>query len=136
MKKTAFIGMLALSVLLTGCATPQKYDAKLNEELGKTASELMASFGQPSRTRRLADGNEIISYINVNYQIITDPNYFFNTGFMTEDEIFTPFTIGETEIPVGNFMGETITDYCKTDFYLTNGIVTSWQWRGNSCVAL
>ena len=24
----------------------------------------------------------------------------------------------------------------KTDFYLTNNVVTSWQWRGNACDAL
>ena len=72
----------------------------------------------------------------INYQVIPDPNYYFNTGFMTENELFDPFTYGDDEIPVGDFMGETITDFCKTDFYLTNNVVTSWQWRGNACDAL
>ena len=84
----------------------------------------------------LAGCDEIISYVSINYQVIPDPNYYFNTGFMTENELFDPFTYGDDEIPVGDFMEETITDFCKTDFYLTNNVVTSWQWRGNACDAL
>lgn len=113
-----------------------KYNARLNGELGKTSQQLISAFGQPSKVRKLANGDEIISYVSINYQVIPAPNYYFNTGFMTENELFDPFTYGDDEIPVGDFMGETITDFCKTDFYLTNNVVTSWQWRGNACDAL
>lgn len=119
--------------LLSACASPQKYNRRLNRELGKTEQQLIADFGNPSSVKKFSNGDEIISYVNLNYQLIPDPDYAFSTGFMTEDEMFTPFTFGGNEIPVGNFMGETITDYCKTDFYLSNNVVTSWQWRGNAC---
>lgn len=126
---------LALVATLAGCADSQQYNARLNKELGKTSQQLISNFGSPSKIRKLSNGNEIISYIRINYQVIPAPDYYFNTGFMTEDELFEPFTYGGNEIPVGNFMGETITDYCKTEFYLTNNIVTSWQWKGNACDA-
>lgn len=90
-----------------------KYNARLNGELGKTSQQLISAFGQPSKVRKLANGDEIISYVSINYQVIPDPNYYFNTGFMTENELFDPFTYGDDEIPVGDFMGETITDFAK-----------------------
>ena len=130
------ISLFAVAATLAGGASSQKYNARLNGELGKTSQQLISAFGQPSKVRKLANGDEIISYVSINYQVIPDPNYYFNTGFMTENELFDPFTYGDDEIPVGDFMGETITDFCKTDFYLTNNVVTSWQWRGNACDAL
>lgn len=135
MQKALFSAAIAV-LALSACATPQKYDAELNAELGKTQNQLLQKYGTPTRTKKLANGDEIISYVSINYQVLPSTNYYFNTDFMTEDEMFYPFTYGGTEIPVGNFMGDVITDYCKTDFYLKNNIVTSYQWKGNACVAL
>ena len=131
-----FIVLAALIMGLSACATSENYTAQLNGEVGKTAQQLTAKYGTPTHGKRLANGDEIFSYVSVNEQVLPDPNYYFNTGFMTEDEMFAPFTYGGNAIPVGNFMGEVVTDYCKTKFYLKNNIVTSWQWSGNSCVAM
>ncbi len=131
-----FIVLAALIMGLSACATSENYTAQLNGEVGKTAQQLTAKYGTPTHVKRLANGDEIFTYININEQVLPDPNYYFNTGFMTEDEMFAPFTYGGNAIPVGNFMGEVVTDYCKTKFYLKNNIVTSWQWSGNSCVAM
>lgn len=131
-----FMLLAALIMGLSACATSENYTAQLNGEVGKTAQQLTAKYGTPTHVKRLANGDEIFSYVSVNEQVLPDPNYYFNTGFMTEDEMFAPFTYGGNAIPVGNFMGEVVTDYCKTKFYLKNNIVTSWQWSGNSCVAM
>lgn len=133
-KKIFYILTLALG--LTACATAQKYNTQLNNDIGKSAQQIMNQYGNPTHVKRLANGDEIFTYVNVNQEVLPSPNYYFNTDFMTEDEMFAPFTYGGDEIPVGNFMGEVVTDYCKTKFYLKNNIVTSWQWRGNSCVAM
>lgn len=127
---------LVIIFLFSACATSQKYNERLNQEIGKTSQQLLSSYGTPTHTKRLANGDEIITYISINYQVIPDPNYYFNTNFMTEDQMFEPFTYGNNTIPIGDYMGEVITDYCSTSFYLRNNIITSWQWRGNSCVAL
>lgn len=127
--------LLACAAGLAACATSQNYTNQLNGELGKTSQQLMNKYGNPTHVKKLANGDEIISYVSVNYQVLPSPNYYFNNDFLTEDEMFAPFTYGGNEIPVGNFMGQVITDYCNTKFYLKNNIVTSWQWRGNSCVA-
>ncbi len=130
------IGILSLCIILNACATPQKYDQQLNQEIGKTANQLMNKYGQPAKVKKLTNGDEIISYISINNQVVQDPNYDFNNDFITEDEMFYPFTYGGNEIPIGNYMGEVITEYCKTDFYLKNNKVISWQWKGNACAAI
>lgn len=128
--------LFSLSIVLSACATSENYINQLNQEIGQTSQQLIGKYGQPSKVKKLADGTEIISYISINQQVLPDPNYDFNNDFLTEDEMFYPFTYGGNIIPVGSFMGEIITDYCKTDFYLKNNLVTSWQYKGNSCVAM
>lgn len=128
--------LFSLSIVLSACATSENYINQLNQEIGQTSQQLIGKYGQPSKVKKLADGTEIISYISINQQVLPDPDYDFNNDFLTEDEMFYPFTYGGNIIPVGSFMGEIITDYCKTDFYLKNNLVTSWQYKGNSCVAM
>jgi hypothetical protein len=128
--------LLSLSLVLNACATSENYINQLNQEIGQTSHQLIGKYGQPSKVKKLADGTEIITYISINQQVLPDPNYSFNNDFLTEDEMFYPFTYGGNIIPVGSFMGEIITDYCKTDFYIKNNLVTSWQYKGNSCVAM
>ena len=128
--------MLMLIILLSSCATPQKYEQKLSQQAGKTSEQLIAEFGQPNQIKQLPNGDETITYINVSKQIMPLNDYDYNNGFMDEDEMFYPFTYGGPEIPDGNFLGDTITDYCKTVFYLKNNIVTSWKFNGNACVAI
>lgn len=128
--------LLSLSLALSACATSENYINQLNQEIGQTSQQLIGKYGQPSKVKKLADGTEIITYISINQQVLPDPNYSFNNDFLTEDEMFYPFTYGGNIIPVGSFMGEIITDYCKTDFYIKNNLVTSWQYKGNSCIAM
>ena len=128
--------LLSITLTLGACATSQNYTNQLNQEIGKTTEQLIGKYGQPSKVKRLDNGNEIITYVSLNQQVLPDPDYEFNNDFLTEDEMFYPFTYGGSIIPVGNFMGDVITDYCKTDFYIKNNIVTSWQYNGNSCVAM
>ncbi|MBP5698970.1 MAG: hypothetical protein J6W96_05540 [Alphaproteobacteria bacterium] len=133
MQKIFFITML---LCLCACATIQKYEQKLNSYIGQDKQQLIASWGQPYQIRQLANGEQILTYVSINKQVLPDPNYDFGTNFLTEDEMFYPFTYGGNAIPDGNFMGETITDYCQTKFHIKNNYVTSWQYKGNACVAL
>ncbi len=131
------IHLFSLSIILCSCATTAKYTQKLNQDIGKTYDELISQYGTPSKTKRLNNGNMIVYYVNVNTELLPDPEYDFDSpDYLTEDEEFYPFTYGGNQIPVGSFMGETITNYCETKFYLTDNKVTSWSYKGNSCVAL
>ena len=128
--------IIALILIITSCATSQNYSTKLNLDIGKTSQQLISQYGNPTKVHRLSNGDEIITYTFLNYSLIPSPEYDFDNSFYTEDELFTPFTQGYDEIPIDNYMGDIVKNYCKTKFYLKNNIVTSWQWKGNSCVAL
>ncbi len=134
-KQTLIIAIAFLG--LCSCATSAKYNQKLNNDLGKTYEQLTQEYGSPSIIKHLKNNDMIVTYVNVNTELLPDPNYFPNeTDFLTEDEMFYPFTYGGNEIPIGSFMGQEIVNYCQTKFYLHNNIVTSWSWKGNSCVSL
>ena len=124
-----------LILTLTACATTAKYEVKLAQQVGKNEQQLIAAWGQPNQIKNQANGDKILIYTNVSDEVIPAPGYY-NMDLMTEDDIFYPFTYGGEVIPDGNFLGETITDYCQTKFYLKNNIVTSWQYKGNACVAI
>ena len=128
--------ILLITLCLSACATPQKYEQKLSQETGKTEQQLIASWGKPSQSRELSNGDKILTYTFKNNQVLPAPQYYNDMGLLDEDEIFYPFTYGGDMIPDGNFLGETVTDYCQTKFYLKNNIVTSWQYKGNACVAI
>jgi hypothetical protein len=134
MKKV--IGQFLLIFSLTACATAQKYEAKLNQEIGKTSEQLIASFGNPTQVRKMKNGDMVIIYTYREDDLIPSPDVFDSGDFVTEDEAFYDFTYGGYEIPIGNDVGELVTDYCQTRFYLKNNIVQSWQYKGNACVAL
>ena len=128
---------LMFLMLLASCATTEKYTQKLNQDIGKPLSTLTQEYGTPSRVKRLNNGDMIVYYTYVNQEILPDPEYDFDyNNFLTEDEMFYPFTYGGNAIPNGSFMGEIITNYCQTKFYLKNNLVTSWSYKGNSCVSL
>lgn len=131
-KSLFLVGVLFLSA----CATHAKYDAKLNQMVGQTKAYLISQMGQPTSVRELANGEEVITFVYSNQRIIPEPNFYYDTGMLDEDEEFYSFTYGGDEIPDGTLMGETIDDYCKTRFYLKNKVVVSWQWKGNACVAI
>ena len=133
--KKAIILLLSIQTL-TACATAQKYEAKLNQEIGKTSEQLIQNFGNPTQVKRYKNGNMVITYTYRNQEIVPSPDVFDNSNFITEDEKFYPFTYGGYDIPIGNDLGEAITEYCQTRFYIKNNIVDSWQYHGNACVAL
>jgi hypothetical protein len=134
MKKV--IGQFLLIFSLTACATAQKYEAKLNQEIGKTSEQLMASFGNPTQVRKMKNGDMVIIYTYREDDLIPSPDVFDSGDFVTEDEAFYDFTYGGYEIPIGNVAGDLVTNYCQTRFYLKNNIVQSWRYKGNACVAL
>ena len=126
---------LLIMINLCACATEAKYEQKLDLLKGKTEQQLIASWGQPNQIKELKNGDKILTYTNISNEVIPAPGYY-DMAMMDEDEIFAPFTYGGNIIPDGNFLGENITDYCQTSFYLSKNHITSWQYHGNSCVAM
>lgn len=120
----------------TACATAQKYEAKLNGEIGKTSEQLMTDFGNPTQVKRMKNGDMVVIYTYHEDDLIPSPDVFASGNLVSEDDAFYDFTYGGYEIPIGNDVGDLVTNYCQTCFYLKNNIVQSWQYKGNACVAM
>lgn len=132
-KKSWFL----LSVLaLFACATPAKYDAKLNGYVGENKAELIKEWGKPSAVKMIANGDEVLAYVKANDVYVPSEYYVYNQGSVAnEDMIYSPFLGNYDYTPYAQAFGYQVEEICQTAFLVQSGIVTGWKWRGNNCVA-
>ena len=135
MVKNIFLYMLVL-IFLFACATPARYDAKLNAMVGQSAQTLVKSWGRPSAKIIKDNGDEIYAYTKADDVYVPSEFYMYNQGFEpSEDVVYGPFLNDYNYGPFGETFGYQVEEYCQTAFLIKNGIVSGWKWRGNNCVA-
>ena len=134
-QKVAFI--LILITVLFACATPQKYNTKLNSMIGASKETLIKNFGKPSAAKILDNGDTILAYTSIDDVFVPSEFYTYNQG----DEIyegaglFSPFLSTYEFSNNPGDIGFEARYICKTLFLLQNDKVTAWKWQGNNCVA-
>lgn len=135
MKKISFT--LIVTFLLLACATPAKYDAKLNRLVGESKADLIKQMGQPSAVKVLANGDEVLAYVKANDVYVPSEFYLYNQGALSNegDDIYSPFLSNYDYTPYGSAFGYQVEYICQTAFLLQKGQVTGWKWRGNDCTA-
>ena len=107
------IVVLGLSAL-TGCATAQKYEAKLNSWKGHPVESLIHSWGVPTKTMALPSGGQALEY----------DRQWKTTGMAMVD----PYS--------GMVMANSKTRWCTTTFITdASNVITTWSYRGNNCVS-
>ena len=130
------MGLLAL-LLVCGCATTAKYDAKLNTWVGASEDSLVASWGVPDKTYTLGSGKRAIEFVHKDI---------FETGgntYTMPQDTYQSGTIGgqaysgtSTTYAVETEPVRTYRMICKTSFVVgTDGKVVSWHHEGNNCVS-
>ena len=73
--------LIGLSVLfVVSCATPEKYDARLNGWLGKTETQLVQKWGKPSAMKILDNGDKVITYTKADDVYVPSQFYIYNPG--------------------------------------------------------
>ena len=60
------ICLLVLIMLVSGCATTAKYEAKLNTWIGVSEDSLIASWGAPDIVYNMTSGKKAIAYVHRN----------------------------------------------------------------------
>ena len=134
MRKISFV--LIVTLLLLGCATPAKYDKKLNAMVGQSRQTLIKDWGRPSASKILANGDEVITYTKANNVYVPSEFYLYNQGFEpSEDVVYSPFMNDYDFSPYGQTFGYQVEYVCQTAFLLQNGQIIGWKWRGNDCVS-
>ena len=122
------LSILAIGVLiLSGCATTKGYEQMLQTWVGSSESNLVAAWGIPDGVYQMNAYEKVITYQRggTTYLPGSAPSY-----------QTTYYGNTATTRPVGGSPGYVISQSCKTDFVVTNGIVSSWRWEGNSCRAI
>ncbi|MFH0855593.1 MAG: hypothetical protein V1869_03680 [Candidatus Omnitrophota bacterium] len=135
MKK--FIYLFAMAVLLGGCASTAKYDARLNTWIGASENDLVASWGVPNKTYKLDNGKKAVEYVHKNTvqgggYMYTVPQTTYQSGRIGDKSYSGTSITNVTEIaPIQKYKLS-----CKTSFIINNnGKVESWHHEGNDCIA-
>ena len=129
--------LLLLSLVLAGCATVAKYEAKLNTWIGVSEDSLISSWGVPGKEYKLNDGKKAIEFVNKStihtggYTYMM-PQRTYQAGTIGDKAYSGTSTTYVTEV-------EPIREYkltCKTSFIInSSGKVESWSHKGNDCVS-
>jgi hypothetical protein len=112
----------AIFLSVSGCATTEKYEAKLNSWVGDSINELMASWGYPDGSFEAPNGNKV--YVYSHRSSFTTP---IQTTVHTN--LYGPPTASTTG-------GQTLNLWCKTYFEVDNAKnIIKWSWEGNNCTS-
>lgn len=129
-----FFFCLLLLIFLSACATEEKYSNNLNKLIGENESYLLKIFGKPSSKKIINSHTKILTYTNLENMYVPSEFYEYNTPlYVGADDVFYPFNDMYIYNPMSQYLGVNVTFYCQTSFLLENGVIKSWQWKGNNC---
>ncbi len=111
--------ILFLLILLTSCATYEKYAIYLDSFIGMDKVNLIDTWGVPDKSYQLDKNTEYLTYKQSVQEYIPGNAYTNNYGTYS----YTSFTPGYT-----------VNEWCDTTFVLQNNKVIKWQTKGDSCV--
>ena len=132
MKHIAFV--LIVTFLLFACTmTGEQYNQKLYKWVGQTEVSLLASWGKPTGQKQVSHDTKILTYTKKEEWYVPTEYYYDNLGWGADNIVYDPF-FGEYEMmPYDQIVDTEIQEICQTSFVVTNGIITSYKWRGNNC---
>ena len=129
-------GALSVALLLTACASTQKYDQMLNGWVGKSESALLKTWGAPSARKINADGSQVVTFTQVQTLTVPSEFYLYNPYPLEGDvSVYAPFDGDYAFTPYAQNLGISQEYICQTSFYIQNNVVTGWKWKGNNCLA-
>ncbi|MDI9313887.1 MAG: hypothetical protein QM529_04340 [Hydrotalea sp.] len=114
-----FIGAVAVVLSLTACASRENFDSTMLSLVGKNRAEVFALLGAPSTDYNLSGYNYLV-YQQAELGVAGAP----------------PMITGQSSGGAFHEGAEGQTYYkkwCQTTFMLQNGIVKSYQAKGNNC---
>lgn len=135
MKK--LICLLVLVMVVSGCATIAKYDAKLNTWIGASEDDLIAAWGVPDMVYNMSEGKKAIAYVHKDairtggytYRV---PETTIHSGKIGDKA----YSGTSTQYVTETIPAEKYKLYCKTSFVInSSGKVQSWHHSGNNCAS-
>ncbi len=137
---------LALLAVLSGCATTEKFNAKMDGFIGQPDAVVVGAYGPPDSSYTLADGSKVIQYTRGGTAVMPgatalQPITTNTRGTMSLDQgIRAPvtgnYTQTSTTYVTQQSPGMAISLSCTVRFTLDPaGIVRKWSASGNNCTS-
>ncbi len=131
MKKLAFL--LIVTFLILACAMTQSYDQRLQNWIGKSENNLLSSWGTPTGQKILENGDKVITYVKQETWYVPTEYYYDTPGWGATEFVYDPF-FGEYDLsPYSQIVDTEVQGICQTSFYIQNGMITAYKWRGSGC---
>jgi hypothetical protein len=137
------IFVVTIVASLVGCATQAKFEAKMDQYIGQTESNIMSAYGQPQSSFVLNDGNKEIQYVKNNVVYALGPNVELPVPGslgpnhrLTIDAMTTPNFSSRPTTSAVRHQGATVpvNTSCAIKFIIDKeGIVRQWNADGNHC---
>jgi hypothetical protein len=142
-----FLISLVVMIGLSGCATTANYEKILNTGVGSPADNLIAPWGPPTSSYPLSDGGTILRYERHGNFVVPSQTYYspqttYHSGSVSSYGNYGSYRYGNYQGTSTTYVPQTIPGYtvplsCNTTFRIDgDGIIRSWQWQGNHCVAI
>ena len=121
-----FALLLPTLVLISACSTAANYATAVNSWHGANMNTLYHQWGYPNKTKRLANGHQLLTY-HASHRVQTP----------------TTITNSSTETASGHHQHTTIVSTGTTNVYRCttwfetkkNGVIVNTSFRGNDCTA-
>lgn len=118
---------VCLLLLLSGCATVGKFEAKMDAKKGLTKDQLLGQMGIPDREYK-GDNYEIIEYYRQGsikmptntYATVTQNSMY---PALTQNSIYSTTSGGNIDID------------CRLSFRLVNNVVQDYSYKGAMCTS-
>ena len=126
------MSFVALAVLVvTGCATREKYEQRVQSWVGHTSDDLARAWGPPSGNYKLNNGNTMIMYEANSVEAYTSPTQVYQAPGTVIGNVFYP---GPTTVTGGTTT--TVQKRCRTQFEVDGaGRIVGTGFEGNACKA-
>lgn len=120
------ISLIVISLSLTACLTTEQFNQNMDTWLNMEESALIQSLGIPTNSYVDAQGNKYIVYEH--------KKDIYNAGIAPT---YTTQKIGNTyqTYTSGGVAPSKVSLTCDVTFQIINGIVSSWNSKGNNCVS-
>ena len=131
MRRGRVIWLVLAALLAAGCATREKYDTLVRGWVGHPSDALVRSWGPPSSTYKLRNGNTLMLYETNKVEAYTAPTQIYQApGTVVGNTVYPG--------PVTVTGGQTTTyeKRCRTQFEVDSaGKIVGYGFEGNACRA-
>ena len=133
--------MLLLPVILTACATANKYDKEMQLLVGRHIDSITLYWGQPRVLQSAPDGSRIVEFVRENEFVLygstqSVPVTTYHSGTATAGSSSGTYSGTSTTYVQRTTPDEVIRSSCVTRFMLDpRGYVTRYAFSGSACRA-